>query len=96
MSKKERWAKVQDPYKKTAIDGSAERKAIVTAGITCRDVTPVYFSRGPYHKAFEERLYIRRYRAYNKRAGGMVFDTKEEVLMFTHVVPSSPAARIRA
>jgi hypothetical protein len=41
MSKEERWAKVQDPYENTAVDGSAERKAIVAAGITCRDVTPV-------------------------------------------------------
>ena len=41
MSKEERWAKVQDPYENTAVDGSAERKAIAAAGITCRDVTPV-------------------------------------------------------
>ena len=41
MSKEERWAKVQDPYENTTVDGSAERKAIAAAGITCRDVTPV-------------------------------------------------------
>ena len=56
MSKEERWARVQDRYENTAVDGSVERKAIAAAGITCRDVMPVYFSRDPYHKAFEERL----------------------------------------
>ena len=49
MSKEECWAKVQDPNENTAVDGSAERKAIAAAGITCRDITPVYFSRDPYH-----------------------------------------------
>ena len=39
---------------------------------------------------------MRRYRVYNKRTGGMVFDTKGERLTLTHVVQSSPAARIRA
>ena len=57
-------------YTNTAIDGSAEHKAIAAAEITCRDVTPVYFPRDPYHEAFEERLDMRRYRAYSKRAGG--------------------------
>ena len=62
MSKEERWARVQDPYNNTAVDGSAERKAIAAAGIMCRDVTPVYFSQDSYHEAFEERLDMRRYR----------------------------------
>ena len=83
-------------YKNTAVDGSTERKAIAAAGITYRDVTPVYFSRDPYHKAFNEKLDMRKYRAYDKRAGGMVFNTAGERLTITHVVPSSPAARIRA
>ena len=53
------------------------------------------FSCNPYHEAFEERLDMRKYRAYNKCAGGMVFDTTGEMLTLTHVVPSSPAARIQ-
>ena len=39
---------------------------------------------------------MRKYRAYSKRAGGMVFDTTGERLTLTHVVPSLPAPRIRA
>ena len=76
------------------MDGSAERKAIAAVGITCRDVTPVYFFRDLYHKAFEEWLEMQKYRAYNKRAGGMVFDTAEERLTLIHIVASSPAAWI--
>ena len=66
MTKEERWARVQDPYKGTAVDGSAELAAITAAGITLRDVSPVYFSPDSYHSAFEERLDIRRYHAYGR------------------------------
>ena len=76
------------------MDDSVERKTIAFAGITCRDVTPVYISCDPYHEVFEERLDTRKYRAYNKCAGGMVFDMAGERLALTHVVPSLPAARV--
>ena len=44
MSKKERRARVQDPYDNTVVDGSAERKATAATGTMYRDITQVYFS----------------------------------------------------
>ena len=65
--REERWAKVQDPYENTAVDGSAERKVIGATGITCRDMLPVYLSKDPYQGVFEERLDMRQCHAYGKR-----------------------------
>ena len=67
LRKKERWAKVRDPFKGTAVDGSKERAAMEKAGVTIRDMAPVYFSTDPYHEALQERLDIRQYNAYKKR-----------------------------
>jgi hypothetical protein len=44
MTKKERWARGKDPFKGTAVDGSAENLA------------PVYFFTYSFHSMFEERL----------------------------------------
>jgi hypothetical protein len=87
---------VQDPHEGTAIDGSKERRAIAASGISCRDVLPVYFSTDPYHSSFDERLDMRRYHAYGKRAGGMICVATGDRLTLKDVVASSPAARIRA
>jgi hypothetical protein len=96
MSKEERWAQVQDPFKGTAVDSSAEVDAMANAGITHRDMAPVYFSKDPYHDAFDEQLDMRRYTAYAKPAGGMVFEATDDRLVLKHIVPSSPAAKIPA
>ena len=60
MTKEERWACMQDPFKDTTVDGQAEIDAMAKAGITRRDMVPVYFSPGPYNEAFEEQLDMRR------------------------------------
>ena len=49
-------------------------------GITKKDMAPGYFSPDPYHQAFEERLDMWRYGAYNKPAGGMVFAITDDRL----------------
>ena len=87
---------MQDLYKGTVVDGSAELAAITTTGITFRDVSTVYFSPDPYHSTFEERLDIWQYHAYGKEMGGMLFSTKDGRLTLRDIVPSSPAAQICA
>ena len=66
MMEEERWAKVPNPCKRTALDGSQERRAM--------DNAPVYFSSDPYYAAFEERLDMQRYKTYGKPSGGMTFE----------------------
>lgn len=96
ISKEKRWARVQDPYQGTAIDGSAERRAISNTGISKRDVCLVYFLRDPFHSEFEEKLNLCRYTAYRKKHGEMTLDNKDDRLTLKDVVPSSLAARIVA
>ena len=57
--------------------------------VSSRDVLPVYLSSDPYHRSFEERLDIRRYHAYGKRAGGMVFVKAGDRLMLNTIVEST-------
>lgn len=96
ITKEEKWARVQDPFKGTTVDNWAELAAMAKAGTTIRNMVPVYFSPDPYHKAFEERLDMRRYTAYTKPAGGTVFDIADERLVLRIIVPSLPAANIPA
>ena len=67
------------------------------AGITHRDMAPVYFSPDPYHEVFEERLDMHRYAAYATPAGGMVFDATGDRLVLRDIVPAAkmPAWRTR-
>ena len=65
-------------------------------GITEKDMAPVYFSSDPCHQAFEDRLDIRRYGAYDKPSGGMVFAVADNRLILRDILPSSPAAKIPA
>jgi hypothetical protein len=96
MSKEERWARVQDPHAGTAVDGSSETKVIAATGITCRDVSSVYFSPDPCHSTFEERLDMRRYQAYVKQAGGMVFARGDDRLTLKSMTSSLPGTKLRA
>ena len=59
-------------------------------------MAPVYFSPDPFHKEFEETLDMRRYGAYDKPTGGMVFEKSYGQLVLQNIVPSSPAAKIPA
>ena len=63
-------------------------------GITEKDMVPVYFSPDPYYQAFDERLDMRRYDAYNKPAGGMVFAIADDRLTLWDILPSSPTAKV--
>jgi hypothetical protein len=66
------------------------------AGIAAQDMTPMYFSPDPYHKAFKDRLDILRYEAYNKPTGGMVFNAADGRLVLRDIFPRSTAAKIPA
>ena len=96
MTKEERWARVNDPYKGGLLDGSTEQAAITAAGITCRDEFPMYFCSDTYHSTFKERLEIRQYHAYGKYLGGMMFSSRDGRLMLQDIIPRSPAARLLA
>ena len=65
-------------------------------GITEKDMVPVYFSPDPYFQAYEERLDIRRYGAYKKPTGGMVFAIADDQLTLRDIIVSLPAANIPA
>ena len=69
---------MQDPFKGTAVDSRAELDAMTKAGITHRDMAPIYFSPDLYQEAFEEQF---RYAVYSKPAGGIVFDTADDRLV---------------
>ena len=96
MTNEEQWARVQDSFRGTAVDGSRERLSMANDGITEKDMVPVYFSLNPYHHAFEERLDMRWYGAYNKPAGGMVFAITDDRLTLRDMLPSLPTAKIPA
>ena len=65
-------------------------------GTAEKDMAPVYFSLDPYFQAFQERLDMRRYGAYNKSTRGMVFVIADNQLILRDTIPSSPAAKIPA
>ena len=96
LTKAERWDKVRDLFTGTAMDGGKERAEVAKVGITIHNLAPVYFSLDPYNEAFQERIDIRRYGAYEKKAGGMRFDTKDNRLVLRDVVPSLSVAKIPA
>ena len=97
LTKEQRWARVQDPYRNTVLEHvNKDGLAVENYEITRQDVAQVYFSPHPYHQAFEEIIDLRRYTRYGKVSGGMRFDDINGRLILTDIVPSSPAARIPA
>ena len=96
MTKEERWARVEDSFRGTAVYGSRERLAMAKDGITEKDMAPVYFSPDPYHQVFKKWLHMRRYGAYNKPTGGKVFAVTDDRLILRDILPSLPAAKIPA
>jgi hypothetical protein len=73
MTREERWAKIQDPFKGTILDRSQEQRAMKKAGILRSNMSPMYFLLDPIHVAFKKRLDIHRYGANDKPLVGMVF-----------------------
>ena len=95
MTREQRWAQVQDPYKNTVLAGvNPDGSALDRYDITKRDITQVFFSPDPYHNAVEETIDLRRYVTFNKHAGGMVFRDINGRLILADILKSSPAARI--
>ena len=62
LTKDQRWARVQDPYRNIVLEHvNNDSLAVEDYEITRQDVAQVYFSPHPYHQAFEELIDLRRY-----------------------------------
>ena len=76
LTKEQRWAHVQDPYKNTVLEHvNRDGLAVENYDITRQDILQIYFSRHPYHQAFEQKIDLQCYKLYNKLAGGMQFES---------------------
>ena len=65
LTKKQRWARVQDPYAHTALEGeSKDAIAVDKYFITKRDIIQVYFSPHAYHAGFDIELNLNKSNDY--------------------------------
>ena len=95
LTKEQRWARVQDPYRNTVLEHvNRDGLAVANYKITRQDTAQVYFSPHAYHQAFKELINLRRYTLYGKLSGGMRFDDVNGRLILADIVPSPPVARI--
>ena len=83
---------LEQPMTKLSLDHEIMQKE----GVSNKDMWMVYLSPDPYQNAFEEEFRLRMYDHSKHPTAGLVINEQNGRLFLTDILPSTPAAKIRA